>query len=241
MNTYITTKKVASRINYLYLFAAVFATSMLATTAQGSTLTFSDRAAFNTAASSLGTMSTEGYESYANDLQLYARTITLNNFNVSYNFPSNVNGDVPSFGIAEGVNPVIGSSGVGPTAGTKYLAASYPSASGPDNIVVSFLFSAGIRAFGTDIKDLETANLTYNTSSGDNGFAASLGGDGNVQFFGIITDLPFTFISFHEPPASTGDMVVFDQTSYVVPIPAAAWLFSSALTWLVVLGNHRKG
>jgi hypothetical protein len=178
---------------------------------------YTDRNAFNAAVASANLpIATEGYESYPNDLQAGARTITLSHFNVSYD----VNDSDSGFGVTDVINP-LGGSGIGPTAGVKFLYAAYPTAAVP-NGTVSFLFGTPINVFGTDIKDLELTNLTYSTSSGANGIAASPGADGNVQFFGIISNTAFTSIGLTEAGVTTGDGVTFDQTVFSsVPEPSS--------------------
>jgi len=184
--------------------------------AQSQTI-FTDRAAYNAALAAAGLSSTlEGYETYPNDEQAGSRTITLGNFRVSYDNAEAVS----AFGVTDASPP--GGSGIGPTAGSKFLYAAYPTSAAPGG-TVNFLFGAPIRAFGTDLKDLENANLTYDTSSGASGVAAFAGADGNVQFFGILSNTPFTSIGFTEPGAGTGDGVVFDQTVFSsTPEPSAA-------------------
>ena len=187
--------------------------------AHAAVVTYTDRAAFNAAAAGLGTMTTEGYETYPNDVQQGARTITLNNFAIS----SDLNGAQSGFGITDVVNVFPGSSGLGPTAGSKYLVTTFPDSTIPSGATVTWLLGPGVKAFGSDIKDLEIANMTYALNTGATGVAATPGLDGNVQFFGIISDSPFSSIAIHEPGASTGDAVVFDQTS-IVPEPASLCL-----------------
>jgi len=199
------------------LFAGVLAAGLLigSVPAAQSQVIFTDRTAFNTALAAAGLAGvTEGYESYPNDVQPGPRTITLGNFRVS---ASNA---VSDFGVTDAPPP--GGSGVGPTAGSKFLYAAYPTSAAPSG-TVGFLFDTPISAFGTDIKDLELANLTYNTDSGANGTAAFAGADGNVQFFGILSNVPFTSIGFTEPGVTTGDGVVFDRTVFAsTPEPSAA-------------------
>jgi len=201
------------------LLAGVLAAGLLLGSVPGvqSQTVFTDRAAFNAALAVAGlTASTEGYESYPNDVQAGPRTITLGNFRVSYDDSDAVS----AFGVTDA--PPAGGSGIGPTSGSKFLYAAYPTSAAPSG-TVGFLFDTPISAFGTDIKDLENANLTYNTSSGANGTAAFAGADGNVQFFGILSNVPFTSIGFTEPGVTTGDGVVFDQTVFAsTPEPSAA-------------------
>ena len=218
-NIYSTLKSKRTPLN-TGLFGLLLASGLLAgilPPAKAGLIIYTDRTAFNAAAATASIpVTTEGYESYANDLQSGARTITLSDFNVSYD----LNGDISQFGVTDLVQ-----TGVGPTAGSKYLFVNYPTVGGPTTNT-SFLFGTGIRAFGTDIKDLDNANLTFSTSSGANGTAALAGGSGNLQFFGIISDQAFTSISFSEPPAITGDGVGFDQTSFgIAPIPEPSTAF----------------
>lgn len=108
---------------------------------------------------------------------------------------------------------------MGPTAGSKYLVATYPKAGSPP-VVVTFLFGRGVHAFGTDIRDVDNAAITYTTSASESGLAAVAAADGAVQFFVIISDVPLTSIAFAEPPAGTGgDAVVYDQTLLVPLLP----------------------
>ena len=172
----------------------------------------------------------EGFESYANDFTTGARTITLSGFSLSY--ATGNAGD--SFGVTDVLNPTPGSSGLGPTAGSKYLYADFSAGA---NNAVGFNFVSPILAFGIDIKDLEVANINYLTSSGDAGTAGVPGIDGNVQFFGIVSDTPFTSVSFTEPGLAQGDGLAFDQTTFslaaaAVPEPATLGLFMAGLLFL---------
>ena len=90
---------------------------------------YTDRNAFTAAVAAANLpVSTEGYESYPNDVQAGARTIALNNFNVSYD-----NNEASSkFGVTDDINVLVGGSGLGPTAGSKFLVAVYPTSAVPN-------------------------------------------------------------------------------------------------------------
>lgn len=185
---------------------------------QGATTTYTLRASFDSAAGVFGTVETEGYETYASDLAPGARTLSLDNFQVTYDLVGNIS----NFGIADVPNP-LGGSGVSATSGTHYLFAAYPTVAVSD-ASVTFLFASPIYAFGTDIRDLENINLSYNTSTGESGTAANAAANGTIAFFGIVSDNPFTSITFTGPGLTTGDGVVFDQSSFVIPEPSSSVL-----------------
>ncbi|NJM54721.1 MAG: PEP-CTERM sorting domain-containing protein [Verrucomicrobiae bacterium] len=180
-----------------------------------------------------GTVETEGYESYASDLASGARTLSLDSFQVGYDLV----GDISNFGIATVPNP-FGGSGVSATAGTHYLYAVFPTeAASAAN--VTFQFASPVHAFGTDIRDLENISLSYGTSTGESGTAATPAASGTIRFFGIVSDNPFTSITITGPGLTTGDGVVFDQTSFVVPEPRSALLLLTGSLAALILRWRR--
>ncbi len=136
------------------LFAcALCAPLFLITAATSADVTiYHDRAEFNAAASLLGMVIDEGYESYADDPHA-GRTIHLNQFDVTYD----LNGDNSDFGVS---NELDLPNGIGPTAGNFFLRAEYPSVTVP-SASVTFTFPGAIQAFGTDIRDLENDGLNF--------------------------------------------------------------------------------
>jgi hypothetical protein len=195
------------------------------------TTTYNDRTLFNTGAAVFGAITTDGYETYPNDLQTGARTFALNYFQVSYT----LSGDDSLIGVTDVINPD-GGSGAGPTVGTKYLYANYATSAVP-SATVTFILNSPVRAFGTDIKDLELANLSWVTSSGASG-SVPTAGNGVVQFFGITSDTPFTSIAFSAPGMSLGDGVAFDQTS-IVPEPTSVILLPCCISFLGLRTRRR--
>lgn len=187
----------------------------------GATTTYSSQATFNTDAGAFGTLTVESYEGYSSDLASGARTINLSSAAVSYD----LDGDISNFGIATVPNP-FGGTGVSATDGSNYLFVVYPTSSVPGGASVTFQFANPISVFGTNMRDVENISISYETSEGENGTAASPAANGAVQFFGIISDTPFTSITFSGPGVSTGDGVVFDETTYVIPEPSTTALLA---------------
>ena len=206
---------------YNYLSVLLFANTAFSATV------FTDRAAFNIAAARLGAIVTDGYESYPVAFLVGAQTLSLSRFNVSY-VPGT--GGSSDFGIQNVEDPSLG---FGPTAGTNYIAAIF----GAPTASMTFLFATPIIAFGTDIKDLEVANLTYISSTGATGIAAVPAANGVVQFFGIVGDGPFTSVAFTGTSVGS-DGVFFDQTSFVVPEPST--LILTALGAAIGLRSRRR-
>jgi hypothetical protein len=210
--------------------------AVLSATASADFTVYRDRAEFNAAAASLGTIIDEGYESYPDDPHAGARTIHLNQFDVSYD----LNGDNSDFGVS---NELDLPNGIGPTAGNSFLRAEYPSIAVP-SATVTFKFPGAINAFGTDIRDLENDGLNFATDTGATGLAGSGAANGAIQFFGIISTNPFTSIGLTEPGVSSGDGVVFDETVHVdsaaiVPEPSPALLFLPVLPLLLYRVRRR--
>ncbi len=65
----------------------------------------------------------------------------------------------------------------------------------------------------------------------------------DVQFIGIVSDTPFTWLEFNEDSRSDDigiKNLMFAGTTSPVPLPAAFWFFSSSLIALMGLGRRRS-
>ena len=97
------------------------------------------------------------------------------------------------------------------------------------NITTTFTFNYEINSFGFDLIDYGdwgTGQLTLVNDAGDNAVVAVAGGgDGNVQYFGLISDFMFTEAIFTN--TISGEAFGFDKVSFgVVPEPATLSLLA---------------
>jgi hypothetical protein len=116
---------------------------------------------------------------------------------------------------------------------------------------ITFTFAAGIDAFGIDITDFgypstNTMNVSVNGGTFFDMFAGHSGGVGNLLFLGLYNDMTaFTTVTFSDT-ASSADGIGLDRLQYgmvdvpQVPVPAAIWLFGTALIGLVGFSKRRK-
>lgn len=123
--------------------------------------------------------------------------------------------------------------GVGPVSGATYLRSDFTKSSD----TLRFQFANPVKEFAASVKDYELAELgalNYETPNGDSGTAALPESNGTVQFLGIISDSPFSSITFAptKNPNSNEtwrDRVLFDDVSMsvsAVPEPTTFALLS---------------
>lgn len=121
----------------------------------------------------------------------------------------------------------------------------------PDTL--TFSFSQPLRAFGIYIGgagNLGSQSLTATLSTGETlpvltDYSNSSGNfERNTEFFGFVTDTPFSTIAF--AGVRNNDGVYFDDASYafasttVVPVPGAALLMAGGLLSIGAVGMRRR-
>ena len=94
------------------------------------------------------------------------------------------------------------------------------------DVTTTFTFDSGINSFGFDLLDygdFGVGQLTLVNNAGDNVVVAISGGiDGNIQYFGLISDFIFTEAIFTN--TIPGEAFGFDKVSYRIPEPATICL-----------------
>jgi hypothetical protein len=133
-------------------------------------------------------------------------------------------------------------------AGTSLSGDNAPFFATPDTI--TFSFGAAITAFGIFIGgagDVGLQTLTATLSTGDmvtvlqDDTAASGTFVGNTNYVGVLSDTPFTSISF--TGTDDNDGVFFDDarwgTPAAIPVPAAGFLLAGALAGLLLARRRR--
>jgi len=108
------------------------------------------------------------------------------------------------------------------------------------NRSLTFAFNPPIDAFAADILDFGTCcgatKLWVTSETGEVDEVAATGVDrvrGNLQFFGVVTDQPFTTLTMTSDQNSTNDLVVFDELLFrPVPEPrGSGMLVLGCLAW----------
>ncbi len=210
-------------ISTLCSLAAVLA---LASTARGGLITYSDRGAFLAALA--GSQQSESFEDEPIDVQAGSRTIATSTSQIAFN------GDSGAF---FGVNDqVVG--GRGPTDGSQYLQVGFIGTSN-----VHFLFAQPLLAFGIDVVDKNVNDLDGIVGDFTQNSSIDPGGEGNVQFWGVIAtpDFAFTDVGFAGlGPSVPGDTFALDNVVFVqVPEPGSVILAGLALLAGVLLVRRR--
>jgi len=108
------------------------------------------------------------------------------------------------------------------------------------NVTTTFTFDLGINSFGFDLidyGDFGTGQLTLVNDVGDNAVVAVAGGgDGNVQYFGLISDFVFTEAILTN--TISGEAFGFDKVSYGIPEPGTVCLLG--LGGLALIRRRRR-
>lgn len=148
-------------------------------------------------------------------------------------------------------SPTVGSinevwTGVYPTDGANYLGWAFS-----DGGSLTLAFNSPQTAFSMDITDISTVSLDQSISVFADGLATPVvadflypargfSGHGGLDFLALISDTPFSSLTF---TLATGEWIGIDRLQYginPVPVPAALWLFGTALIGLVGFGRRKK-
>ncbi len=207
---------------YLILLAVGF----LPLQATAAFTSFTDETAFNLA--NTAPLTLEGFESFSTgDTSIVASDFTLT--------------ASPPGG---SINEVW--SGLGPTEGVNYFGWAFAAGSS-----ITFAFDSPQSAFSMDIVDIATISADQSISVFANGSATpvvadllyparSIGGRGAVDFLALVSDAPFSTLTF---TFAEQEWVGIDRVQYginPVPVPAAVWLFGTALVGLAGFSKRKK-
>jgi hypothetical protein len=113
---------------------------------------------------------------------------------------------------------------------------------------LTFVFNPPIDAFAADILDFGTCCgatiLTVTSDTGEVNETAATGVNrprGNLQFFGVVTDQPFSTLTMTSDQNSDNDLIVFDELMFrVVPEPAANVMLLGCLAMLTCRRRRRS-
>ena len=206
--------------NLVSVGTVAFVVSLAANSATAATVLYTDRMAFQSAASPLAE---EGF----NSLFSAAPSVDFGDFRVSATIDNvnSANGATLPQLVSEGARSIFGiDSNPVPGIGN----------------VFRFDFDQPITAFGIDINDNTTAPLRA-ANNGSLTQAILTSGQPSL-FFGVTDSVPFTWVTIAW--GFGGDAVGFDYLQYsstnVVPVPAAAWLLGSGLVALGAVARRRK-
>ena len=133
--------------------------------------------------------------------------------------------------------------GVYPTDGSNYVGWAYP-----NNASLIFDFDSPQSVFSMDITDLASVgavtvdvfadgglSAVVPTINEDNGFS-----HGGLNFIGLVSDSSFSSLRFE---FAVSEWIGVDRVQYgasPVPLPAAVWLFGSALLGLIGFSRRRR-
>lgn len=174
-----------------------------ATSASATLTSYSNRADFINALP--GAAVVESFEDEAVDVQTGSRGITTSTSGVTYS-------GTATFGVSD---QAVG--GRGPTDGAQYLQVGFLNASS-----VLFQFDAPVVAFGIDVVDKNVNDLDALIDDLGINSVIDQGGEGNVQFWGVIAspDMAFTKVGFGGiGPSVPGDTFALDNMLFVAAVP----------------------
>lgn len=196
---------------------------MWAFPASATIVSYSSRAAFLNDLPGAGVL--ESFEDEAIDVQTGSRVITTSTSDVSY-------AGSASFGVND---QVVG--GRGPTDGSRYLQVGFL---GSSNVL--FQFNEPLVAFGIDVVDKNVNDLDGLIDDLGINSVIDPGGEGNVQFWGVIatSDMAFTTIGFGGiGPSVPGDTFALDNVLFV-PVPEPSSVGLASIAFGVVADRRRS-
>ena len=197
----------------------------MCSTAKATLTTYSDRTTFLAALP--GAAESESFEDEAIDVALGPRIITTSTSGIEF---------TGSGSATFGVNDLV-AGGRGPTDGTQYLQVGFIATSS-----VRFQFTTPLLAFGIDVVDKNVNDLDGIVDDMTENGAVSPGGEGNVQFWGVIAsaDMAFTEVGFAGlGPSVPGDTFALDNALFVT-VPESCSLALLSVGGLVLLGAQRR-
>lgn len=212
------------RCNSLMIFAALLFNAQ----AIAATVTFTDRATWEAAAGSFATEDFEGVTPIEADTA--GETLSLADFDIVVD---ENHGEIAIRSFGEG--SVIG--GTQSFFGDVHVT---PCTSGPAGpCFQDLVFGDSLRAFGADFAAGDAEGVTLNLLLGmTEVYPISFSG---ISFFGVITTEAFTTISITGGSTGSGFYVMDNVGFSAIPVPAAAWLFGSALGllgWMRIRGRN---
>jgi hypothetical protein len=187
-------------------------------TANAGLVTYTNRADF--LAALVGLHEFESFEDEPLDVQAGSRTIATSTSQIAFSG----SGDA-TFGVND---MVVG--GRGPTDGSQYLQVGFINTSS-----VLFEFAQPLLAFGIDVVDKNVNDLDGIIGDVTQRSAVNQGGEGNVQFWGVIAsaDMAFTKVGFAGlGPSVPGDTFALDNAVFVHSVPEPCTLILTACAWL---------
>ena len=210
-------------MKYLKITSAVTAL-VLSTSANASTVVYSDISSFTTATNSLTTVDFEGawgatYTDFSSGYTSGDVTFTGNQYQYIGDYTTLNSSSNPYSAVGSDFLLGIGSDGYGITA----------------------TFASGVTAVGLDFSLGETSGttMTFTLGTGEQ-FNVASPTNYALNFFGITSDVAITSISWNAPSSRLiADNFVY-ETAAVVPVPAAVWLFGSGLLGLIGFARRKK-
>lgn len=179
--------------------------------AQAAAVQYSNRIAFEAAA---GALTTETFNGYTSSVPFGGSSVDIGDFTIA----------------ASTASPLIRIESNGADAYTVDGTA-FVRGVGPGNGTITYTFDSAIRSFGADLFSINNdAERTVVEIGGDT-FHMSVNAGSVASFFGIVSDTPFTSITFRVLAGSAED-ASFDNVSYgaaVVPAPASLALAALGL------------
>jgi hypothetical protein len=136
-----------------------------------------------------------------------------------------------------------GFTGTFPTDGVNDFGWSYP-----DDASMTFSFASPQSVFSMDITDLASVGATTIDVFADGGLVPVVptidigffGSHGGLDFLGLVSDSQFSSLTF---TFSASEWLGADRVQYgisPVPVPAAFWLFGTALIGFIGISRRRK-
>ena len=187
-----------------------FVVACLASTSSGALMTYTDEASFVAASGPLALETFESSPTIGDPSGGGQAMLTFGSLTASSTPDALKVFDAPSFG---NMNVTPG--------GSQYLAVDTDIAD--TGAIVTFTFDQPTFEFGSFVIDVQSSVVTVMVEG--EMFEIPIAGDGSVQYFGVVSDMPITSISFD---MGTDSFNSFDDIRYTIPTPGAAAIMSFA-------------